>query len=220
MIVSIARELGAGGRTVGEALAAALGAPLLDERSFIDELSQRRGLAPEFVEQRIERAPNAAERLMSDLAAATAMLPIPLTLSQPEELIVETVREIVLERAQRGHVVVIGHGGVSLLGWRPAGIPVLAILLRAGRAWRIDQLARRYDIARDEARARVQRTDEARVRYQRHYFDSDLYDSRQYDLTLNTESLGLHLALAIATGVAEEFARRETPAAVGLENNA
>ena len=220
MIVSIARELGAGGRTVGEALAAALGAPLLDERSFIDELSQRRGLAPEFVEQRIERAPNAAERLMSDLAAATAMLPIPLSLSQPEELIVETVREIVLERAQRGHVVVIGHGGVSLLGWRPAGIPVLAILLRAGRAWRIDQLARRYDIAPDEARARVQRTDEARVRYQRHYFDSDLYDSRQYDLTLNTESLGLHLALAIATGVAEEFARRETPAAVGLENNA
>ncbi|MBV8368114.1 MAG: cytidylate kinase-like family protein [Candidatus Eremiobacteraeota bacterium] len=219
MIVSIARELGAGGRTVGEALAAALGAPLLDERDFIDELAARRGLAPEFVEQHIERAPNAAERLISDLAAATAMLPIPVTSMQPAETIVDTVREVVLERAQRGHVVVIGHGGVSLLGWRPAGIPVLAILLRAGRAWRIDQLARRYGITPDEARARVQRTDEARVRYQKHYFDSDLYDSRQYDVTLNTESLGLDLAIAIATSAAEEFARRETPAAVGPESS-
>jgi cytidylate kinase len=220
MIVSIARELGAGGRTVGEALAAALGAPLLDERSFIDELSKRHGLAPEFVEQHIERAPNAAERLISDLAAATAMLPIPLTYPQPAEIIVDTVREVVLEHAQRGHVVVIGHGGVSLLGWRPAGIPVLAILLRAGRAWRIEQLARRYDISREEARARVERTDEARVRYQKHYFDSDLYDSRQYDVALNTESLGLDLAIAIATSAAEEFARREAPAAVGPEKNA
>ncbi|HEV3085596.1 MAG TPA: cytidylate kinase-like family protein [Candidatus Elarobacter sp.] len=203
MIVSIARELGAGGRTVGEAIAAALGAPLLDERVFIDELSQRSGLTPDFVEQHIERAPNAAERLISDLAAASAMLPIPITYPQPAELIVETVREIVLEHAAKGDVVVIGHGGVSLLGWRPAGIPVLAILLRAGRAWRIDQLARRYGIERDEARARIERTDEARVRFQKHYFDSDLYDSRQYDVVLNTESLGLDLAIAIATSAAE-----------------
>jgi cytidylate kinase len=217
MIVSIARELGAGGRTVGEALAAALGAPLLDERSFIDELSTRHGLAPEFVEQHIERAPNAAERLISDLAAATAMLPIPLTYPQPAEMIVDTVREVVVEHAQRGHVVVIGHGGVSLLGWRPAGIPVLAILLRAGRAWRIEQLARRYNVSPDEARARVQRTDDARVRYQKHYFDSDLYDSRQYDVALNTESLGLELAIAIATSSAEEFARREARVAVAPE---
>lgn len=202
VIVSIARELGAGGRTVGESVAGALGAALLDERSFIDMLSRRYGLSPDFVAQHIERPPSAGERLMADLAAATAMLPIVPAQFPAEELIVEAVRDTVIEQARNGHVVVIGHGGVSMLGWRPNGIAVLAILLRAGRAWRVEQLARRYAIAPGEARRRIERTDDARARYQRHYFDSDVYDCRQYDLVLNTESLGLELATSIATNVA------------------
>jgi len=207
VIVSIARELGAGGRTVGEAVAAALGAALLDERSFVDVLSRRHGLAPDFVAEHIERAPSAGERLIADLAAASAMLPIPAAQYQSDEFIIDAVRETVIEQARAGHVVVIGHGGVSMLGWRPEGIPVLALLLRAGRAWRIEQLARRYAIDRDEARRRIERTDDARARYQRHYFDSDVYDCRQYDLVLNTESLGLDLAIALVTNVAAAMLR-------------
>jgi cytidylate kinase len=207
VIVSIARELGAGGRTVGEAVAAALGATLLDERSFIDLLSRSHGLSPDFVAERIERPPSAGQRLIADLAAATAMLPIPAAQFQSDELIVDAVRETVIAHARRGPVVVIGSGGVSMLGWRPEGIQVLAILLRAGRGWRIEQLARRYSIERDEARRRIERTDDARARYQRHYFDSDVYDARQYDLVLNTESLGIELATSIATNVATAFAR-------------
>src|SRR6202011_3036980 len=110
---------------------------------FIDELAKRHGLAPAFVAERIERPPTAGERLMADLAAASAMLPVPAVFTDPEELIVQTVRELVMEHARRGHVVVIGHGGVSMLGWRPAGIPGLAVRLRAGRTWRIETLARR-----------------------------------------------------------------------------
>lgn len=214
MIVSISRELGAGGRTVGEAIAGALGAALLDERSFIDMLSRRYGLSPDFVAQHIERPPNAGERLMADLAAATAMLPILPAQFPSEDLVVDAVRETVIEQARGGHVVVIGHGGVSMLGWRPHGIPVLAILLRAGRAWRIDQLARRYAIDRDEARRRVERIDDARARYQRHYFNSDVYDCRQYDLVLNTESLGLELATSVATDVASALVRAHARPAV------
>jgi cytidylate kinase len=215
VIVSIARELGAGGRTVGEAVASALGGALLDERSVIAELSERHGLPADYVATRIERAPNAGERLIADLASASAMLPFALTWQSPDELVVDAVRQIVLERAARGHVVVIGHGGVSLLGWRPAGIVVLPMLLRAGRAWRIDQLARRYAIDREEACRRIDRTDEARLRFQRHYFDCDLYDCRQYDLVLNTESLGLEQATEIAVSVAAALSARSTQPAAG-----
>jgi cytidylate kinase len=117
-----------------------------------------------------------------------------------------------MEHAQRGHVVVIGHGGVALLGWRPAGIPVLAILLRAGRTWRVGQLARRMGIDRTEAERRIARVDDARARYQRHYFNSELYDSRQYDLVMNSESLGLDRAIAIACDVAKALAATHAPA--------
>lgn len=207
MIVSIARELGAGGQSVGEAVAASLGAPLLDERAIIELLSARSGFPREFVAERVERPPNAGERLIADLAMATAMLPVPAVPFQTDEVLVESVREIVLEHAQRGDVVVIGHGGVSMLGWRPNGIPVLAVLLRAARAWRIAQLARRYGIDGAEAQRRIARTDEARAKFQRHYFDSDVYDCRQYDLVLNTETLGIDAAVAIVRDAAERLAR-------------
>jgi cytidylate kinase len=206
VIVSIARELGAGGLSVGEAVAAALGATLLDDRVLIDRLASRVGLPTEFVAARVERPPSAGARLIADLAAATAMVPVLQTWEQPEEQIVTAVRDIVIEEAQRGHVVVIGHGGVSLLGWRPSGIPVLAILLRAGRAWRVHQLAVRYGIPDADADQRITRTDEARQRYQRHYFNTDLYDSRQYDLVVCTETLGLPRAIAIAVETANAIA--------------
>jgi cytidylate kinase len=211
VIVSIARELGAGGLTVGEAVASALGADLLDERSIIAELSRREGLPPEFIAERIERPPSTGQQLIADLAAASAMMPFSLTWEQPDTVIVDGVRTLVLDRAAHGHVVVIGHGGVSLLGWRPSGIPVLAILLRAGKGWRVAQLARRYAIGADEAERRIDRTDAARVRYQRHYFNSDLYDSRQYDLVLSPESLGLETAIRIAIDAAKTVAGVHAP---------
>lgn len=206
MIVSIARELGAGGRTVGEAIATALGAALLDERAVITELSKRAGYPAEFVEERVERPPSRGERLIADLASASAMIALAMPWEQPDEVLIATVRELVIEYAARGHVVVIGHGGRSMLGWRPAGVDVLAILLRASRAWRIDQLARRYAIDADEALRRIERTDEARERYQRHYFHADLYDSRQYDLVLCPESLGLATTVELAVNAATKVA--------------
>jgi cytidylate kinase len=206
MIVSISRELGAGGGTIGEAIAASLGATLLDERSIIERLAERHGMSTKFLGATVERPPTLGESLIADLARASAMLPFNTEWRMPDDPIIERVRAIVYECAEDGHVVVIGHGGVSLLGWRPAGVQVLAILLQAGNDWRVGQLSRRYAIDRQEAQRRIARTDAARKRYLRHYFDIDMYDSRQYDLVLNTERLGLDLAIGLATRAAHALA--------------
>jgi cytidylate kinase len=205
VIVSISRELGAGGGSLGEALNQVLGGYLLDERSIINELSQRVRLSCDYLEKRMEQPPTLGQTLISNLARSTAMLPGAAMLRLPEEEIIEAVRNLVLERAADGDVIVIGHGGIGLLGWRPSGIPVLAILLQAGREWRIDQLARRFSIDREEARRRIKSTDEARVRYQQHYFNSHMYDCGQYDLVLNTELLGINLAIELATRVVQHL---------------
>ena len=199
MIVSIARELGAGGGTLGDALAKALGAALLDERWFIAQLTERYQFSSDYLERTLERPPKFGESLIATLARATAMVPGASTLQMPDEQIIDAVRALVLEQAQNGHVVIIGHGGVSMLGWRPTNIPVLSILLQAGREWRIEQLARRYGIAREDAMRRIKTTDEMRVRYQQHYFNANMYDCALYDLVLNTEVLGLESSVALAT---------------------
>jgi cytidylate kinase len=202
VIVSISRELGAGGGSVGEVLAREFGATLLDERAIIERLADRHGMSADYLARTCERPPTFGESVIADLARASAMLPFNTEWRMPDDPIIERVRSLVFECAERGHVVVIGHGGVSLLGWRPAGVRVLAILLQAGTAWRVEQLARRCSIDLAEAQRRIARTDEARKRYLRHYFDCDMYDSRQYDLVLNTERLGLEVAVALATEAA------------------
>jgi cytidylate kinase len=199
MIVSISRELGAGGGTLGEALSQALSAALLDERWFFAQLTERYQFSSDYLERRLEQPPKFGESLIATLARATAMVPGASTLQMPDEQIIDAVRALVLETAQKSHVVVIGHGGVSMLGWRPTNIPVLSILLQAGKEWRVEQLARRYNIARDEAARRVKSTDEARARYQQHYFNAHIYDCALYDLVLNTEVLGLENSVTLAT---------------------
>lgn len=201
MIVSISRELGAGGGTVGDALAKILGGELLDEQSVTAELAKRMNFSTDYLAKAAERPPTLGSILMSDLARSSAMLAGMNVWRLPEEEIIESVRNLVLERAESGHVVVIGHGGRSLLGWRPSGQPTLSILLHAGRDWRIEQLTRRFGIDYAEARRRIEETDDARVRYQKYFFDADMYDSRLYDLVVNTEALGLDLAVEMVGAV-------------------
>jgi cytidylate kinase len=210
MIVSISRELGAGGGTVGEAVAKALGATLLDERTVLSALSERLRLSSEYLEKTVEHAPSLGQIVMSNLARSAAMMEGPDVYQTREEEIIETVRTIVLDHAAKGHVVVIGHGGIAMLGWQPRGHKVLAILLQAGHQWRVEQLARRFSIDLDEARRRIKRTDEARAQYQKYFFHSNMYDCKQYDLALNTERLGLDVAVSLATTAALRCAERET----------
>jgi len=205
VIVSISRELGAGGGTLGEALARELDATLLDERWFIAQLADRYQFSSDFLSRTLEQPPNFGESLIATLARATAMMPGALVLKMPDERVIDAARALVCEQAQRGHVIVLGHGGVSMLGWRPTGIPVLAILLQARREWRIAQLARRFGITLEEAASRIRTTDEARVRYQQHYFNANMYDCALYDLVFNTEVLGLATTVDLATRAARDL---------------
>jgi cytidylate kinase len=205
VIVSISRELGAGGGTLGEALARDLDAQLLDERWFIAQLADRYQFSSDFLNRTLEQPPKFSESLIGTLARATAMLPGAVVLRMPDERVIDAARALVLEQAQHGHVVVLGHGGVSMLGWRPTGIPVLAILLQARREWRIAQLARRVGIDTEEAARRIRTTDEARVRYQQHYFNANMYDCALYDLVFNTEVLGLDTTVDLATRAARDL---------------
>jgi cytidylate kinase len=214
MIVSISRELGAGGGTVGDAVAKALGAVLFDERTILAELSRRLDFSSDYLEKTVERPPTLGQILISNLARSAAMMEVADVYQTREEEIIDTVRAIVLEQAAGGHVVVIGHGGVSLLGWRPEKLLVLSILLQAGMAWRVEQLARRYKLDAAGARQMIKRTDEARVAYQKHFFDANMYDSKLYDLVFNTERLGLELATSLAIAAAQAVAKSEAVATI------
>jgi cytidylate kinase len=212
MIVSISRELGAGGLSVGEAVARALNAQLLDERTIVSTLTERLGLSESYVAESVER-PRGLGGLLVDVAYASAMLGRHREYRPTDEQLLAAARELVTETAARGDVVVIGHGGPVLL--RPFDrAQKVMILLYAGVEWRIAQVAERFAIDPAEARRRVERVDLARAQYFQQNFRLHPYEARDYDLVLNTESLGLDNAISIActmvTAVASH-ARQASP---------
>ena len=57
-VVTISREFGSGGRTIGRELAGRLGIPCYDEE-VIEKLSERSGYSKEYIQERGEYAPAA-----------------------------------------------------------------------------------------------------------------------------------------------------------------
>ncbi len=198
MIVSIQRELGAGGLSVGEAVAAELGATLLDERTIIERLAERGGFSADYLERIDERPPTFATSFMSDLARATALVQA-MEWRSTEHTVLDEIRSLVLDEAERGHVVLIGHGGRLLLTGSNAAQNLFAIFLHARKAWRVQQVMRRFDWTEEQAAERIRRTDELRRKYLQHFFACDLYDARKYDLVIDTERVGIEAAKQIAT---------------------
>ncbi len=197
MIVTIQRELGAGGLSVGEALAADLGATLLSERTIIDSLCARGGFSAAYLQRVDERPPSAASTFMADLARATAMVQA-MEWRSTEHAVVDQIRSLVLEAAERGHVVVVGHGGSQLLAGAVDQHQIFSILLHAGREWRIAQVQKRWSLTHEEATERVRRTDDLRRKYVQHFFSTDLYDARAYDIVIDTERLGIETAIELS----------------------
>lgn len=197
MIVTVQRELGAGGLSVGEALAADLSATLLSERIIIENLCERGGFTADYLAKIDERPPSAASTFMSDLARATALVQA-MEWRSTEHAVVDEIRALVLDASQRGHVVVVGHGGRQLLQGAVDRAEVFSILLHAHREWRIEQVRKRWNLTGDDAAERVRRTDDLRRKYLQHFFAADLYDARAYDLVLDTERVGIETAIEIA----------------------
>ena len=197
MIVAISRELGAGGLSVGEAIAAEIGASLLDERTLIAELAVRGGFSAEYLRRVDEAPPSLASTFMQDIARATALVQA-MDVRSTEHAVHDEIRSIVLERAATGNVVLIGHGGAALLVPHVGRNEIFSLLLHAGRSWRVGRVMERFAVGRTEAEQRVRQTDELRRRYVQHFFSTDIYDAHNYDLVLDTERTGMPAAIEIA----------------------
>lgn len=183
---------------MGQALAESVDAKLLDEHALLGIAAERLSAPEEYLESIDERPKTITESLLADLAHASAMI-MPTLLRTTDEDLLNTIRDIVKEWAERGHVIVIGHGGRSLVEPFEGRWPAFHILLHASPSWRIHQVARRFNLDYGEAKQRVLRTDIARERYVATHFQANMYDAHSYDLVVNTERVGLQAVSLLVT---------------------
>src|SRR6202165_290182 len=159
-VISIGRQFGAGGTTVGGMLARELKVDLLESR-IIDEVAHRLQLPKEEVEAEDEQPGSLLGRLLVALGSASTepMLPPEATAWTPpnsdptfdtRKAVLQITQHVIQEAAREGNVVIVGRGGAYILRDFPGA---LHVFLRAATEARVKTVMERYKIAaEDEAR--------------------------------------------------------------------
>ncbi len=197
-IVTIAREVGSGGREFGRHLAELLGRPCYD-REILAEIARHASLTESYVQGVVEQRPQFAVPIASGpitpfVADYAAM---------PSQTVYQAQREAVLAIARRSPCVIVGRCADYIL----RDLKPLRLFLHADLDWRVRRCLERQapgPDALDEKSMRqwIQRHDRDRAKYYDFYTGLRWGAKENYDLCLNTGDSDLrHLAEAIAAAM-------------------
>ncbi len=194
MIVAIGRELGSGGREVGERVARELGAELLDNQ-IIDLVAARIGAPTAYVRARDENVETFVDRLFRVITSAYpeayAAEGLP---DWSEERMVQLTGSIIQEHAGAASLVVIGRGAPMLLRERRDAVRVF---ITAPVSVRVARLRERTGCSADDAAREIKKSDQHRFAYMQQYYSVDWRDPTLYDLIVNTEHVNVDAATSL-----------------------
>jgi cytidylate kinase len=188
-ILTVSRLFGSGGSEVAEIVAKTLGWSLLDN-AVVDAVAARMGLSVAEVQAREERVPSLVERLTSAMAMGSQEWASPMSaVKRPsDEQLIEVTRHIIEEAIQRGPLVVVGRGTQEMLAERE---DTLHVFCYASRKALIARTMRREGIGAEEAARLVDDTNRQRDQWVRLHWERDRRALDNYDLSVNTERLGI-----------------------------
>lgn len=190
-VITINRELGSGGRTIGRKLAERLEVPFFD-KALIQSLEQKYHLSRE----EIERLKGQKHNWWADFKRSLKMMPsyvapqyVSGNSAMPDFLITDDIflaeTEILKGIAADGSCVIAGRSGFYIFRDHPNH---LSILIQASMEHRIDRLVNKRDISREEAIKIIDEVDKGRENYVKKYTGSSRYDTRNYDLVINADN--------------------------------
>jgi cytidylate kinase len=191
-VVTINRELGSGGRTVGRKLAEKLGVPFYD-KALIKALQDMYHLD----ESEIERLKGRSHSWWAEFKRT-------LTLgyqyneayyrthssNEPDILTTDEMfkneQEILKAIAKDESCVVAGRSGFFVFRNHPNR---LSILIQASMDFRVNRVCKKQNKTPEEARKIIEKVDKMRENYVNKYTKTSRYDTRNYDLVITADGL-------------------------------
>ena len=177
-IVTISREFGSGGRTIGKAVARKLGIPCYDAE-LITEMAKQSGFAEDYVREAGEYAPGG---LLNSMFTSRAGGPT------NEDILWQIQCNMVAQLAKKGPCVIVGRCGDYILRDRP---DVLKAFVHADMAFRAKRIVEVYGQREESPEQRLKDKDKRRSTYYRFYTGRKWGQLDTYDLMLNSGVLGI-----------------------------
>lgn len=202
-IITIGRELGSGGRTIGKMVANRLGVPYYD-RELIDKAAENSGLTTQYIESSEQRITNS---FLYNLAMGTSYgygilqnanrQTLPLS-----EQIYEAQREVITKFANQGRCVIVGRCADQILADRE---DVFRVFIYADMDKRVQRGIQEYGMAKQTATKEIEKSDKERGRHYNIFTDKTWGDRHNYDLLLNSSKLDYENCAKIICNLAEEM---------------
>lgn len=191
--IAIARLGYSGAHEVAQEVARQLGFGFFGSE-IVEQIAKDEGVSRDLVAGLDERVQNAIERFVIDGFRHRQF---------EESDYIRGVTHVISTLARRGRVVILGRGAPAIVD----PTHVLRVLVIAPKQARAARLAQMHAMTSKEAAERIDVEDREREEFYRRCFSFDQSDPLNYDLVVNTASLGLEPATAT---ILEAFRRRFT----------
>ncbi len=189
-VITIARQYGSGGRTVGKMLAEQLGIPYYD-REIIVRASEMSGINPRaFTDEKLKKSPLRAllknaggnggydhHNVLSPESAGFAK----------EDNLYAIQADIIRQLSEESDCVIIGRCADHILASKPG---VVSVFVHATPAFCLQEAMKVNSMSERDVMRLIEKTDDYRGKYYKYYTGKNWYDARNYDLSLDSSKLG------------------------------
>jgi len=182
-VITVHREPGSGGRVVATRLAEKLGIAIFHQE-VINEMAKSADVSEKLVETLDERGLSILEDWISSLVHERHLWP---------DRYMQHLMKVVGTIGKHGRAVVVGRGANFILPPEKR----FSVRIVGPQAWRINNVAKEFDMSSEDAKRRVMRTESDRRAFIRKYFNADIADPTNYDLVINTATLNVDDAVKV-----------------------
>ena len=195
-IITISRQFGSGGHTIGREVANRLGIPFYD-KELVDQIALESGFSPAFIEENGEHSPS-----RSRLAYAFSGQGVPGVMNglSTADFLWTVQCNVIMQLAQKGPCVIVGRNADYILKDRA---DCLDVFIHADKEFRADRIVRLYGGSEKSPEARLNEKDKRRSINYQHYTGRSWGHPDNYDVCLNSGKLGIDACVDLIVSLAK-----------------
>lgn len=183
-IITISREFGSGGRTVGHLVAEKLGIPFYD-KELIDHIALESGFSPKYIEEHGEHAPGNS---IFSYAYTHQSIPGIMNGLSTADFLWNVQCNVILQLVEKGPCVIVGRNADYILKDRE---DCFHAYIHADKDFRAERIVKLYGESEKKPHARLMEKDKRRRVNYHHYTGRTWGKAQNYDICLCSSTLGV-----------------------------
>jgi cytidylate kinase len=194
-VITISRQFGAGGKTVGKMVAEKLGYTFADD-DIIQMVAEAANVSPHWVESIEKEAGGKLSRVVSSMVSKRLVDRILKDERgyMDERLYLDYLVVIIAQIAEEGNAVILGRGSQYILHDHPDAYHVLLV---SDLKSRVKFMMERYDFSQSQAAQIVNREDKRQLNLYRKIGKTDYDNPALYHLVVNMAKMDLQTAVRL-----------------------